>query len=479
MPIPSRFGLAHLTAWVAQGDAARLERLASEAEPFSMVTMSSLPDGSPPMRPGGLFVAIRGERRDGHDFVRDAFENGARAALVSHVPEGLPEALRPRLVLVDDPQASLQGCAAWWRRQMPARVIGITGSVGKTTTKDLIASVLSRRYVTLATEGNLNNELGLPFMLLKLTPAHQRAVLEIGISDVGEMATFARIATPDVAVVTRVAPAHLHHFRDVDTVEREKGMLVEALTPAGVAILNADDPRVARMATRAPGRVVRYGEAAGADVRAISVVDRGFAGLEMAVLYQGRTERIAVPLVGRHFVTSALAAAATGFVEGCSWDDVLAGLATEPETPRMKPRRLPSGVTLLDDTYNASPAAMRAALDVLAGAQGRRIAVLGDMFELGEYAERGHFDVGNYVPGRADHLVTVGELGALIARAAREAGMPPSSVEHAADNASAAAVIAARLRPGDFVLVKGSRGMRMDEIVRALAGDDPAGGSHH
>jgi UDP-N-acetylmuramoyl-tripeptide--D-alanyl-D-alanine ligase len=237
-------------------------------------------------------------------------------------------------------------------------------------------------------------------------------------------------------------------------------------------VLNADDPRVARMAGRAPGRVVLYGEHEAADVRATEVELRGTEGLALTISYQGHGERVHVPLVGRHFVSAVLAAAACGLVEGCAWEDVRAGLSAEINSQRLRPRRLSNGVTLLDDTYNASPDASKAALDVLAALPGRRVAVLGDMFELGDYAEVGHAEVGRYVPGRADLLVTVGELGAVIARAAAEAGLPAAGVHSFGGNDEAAAFLGARLQPGDYVLIKGSHGMHMDSLVRALMDDE-------
>ena len=279
-PPTATFGLSHLLSWLTAGDAARP---VPSGAPFGAVTMSSLPDGQPPMRPGGLFVA-HVSRRDGHDFARDAFGHGARAALVGRIPENLRAAVaegdvavadfrpgaaaspavdaaspRPLLLVVGHPLEALQGVAGWWRRRHGARVLAVAGAVGKTTTKELLANAVARRFVTLRTPGNFNNELGLPITLLGLTPAHQAAVLEIGISEVGEMATFAAVAGADVAVVTRIVPEHMEFLRDLDTVEREEGDLVAALPATGVAVLNAGDPRVARMASRTPAGVLRFG----------------------------------------------------------------------------------------------------------------------------------------------------------------------------------------------------------------------------
>jgi UDP-N-acetylmuramoyl-tripeptide--D-alanyl-D-alanine ligase len=503
----SRFGIADLVVCLGGESALAWLPGTPARAAFSTVSMSSLPDGRPPMRPGGLFVAIQGMSRDGHDFVADAFANGAVAALVARVPDALepetangqlavlrlgqgsetvqrpggppqiPNAKRVLLV-VDDPMRALQQCASWWRRRQPARVLAVTGSVGKTTTKDLLANILSRHYRVLRTEGSFNNELGLPLTLLQLTAAHERAALEIGISEIGEMEAFATIAVPDVAIVTRVAPAHMQQFGDLDTVEREKGHLVAALPPGGVAVLNADDARVARMAERTGARVVTYGETADADVRATEVTPRGHDGLAFRLHRGGHSEPVFVKLSGRHFTTAALAAAAAAFDEGCTWDEVIAGLAENVRVRRLQPVPLAGGVVLLDDSFNASPAATVAALDVLAACRGRRWAVLGDMLEFGAAAAAAHREVGRHVPGRADELVLVGELAAGIGQGALEAGFPASLLHVCQSNSAALDLLRARLAPGDFVLVKGSHSTRMDEIVRGLGGASTAGGAH-
>jgi UDP-N-acetylmuramoyl-tripeptide--D-alanyl-D-alanine ligase len=390
--------------------------------------------------------------------------------------------------VVEHPLGALQGVAAWWRRRHGARVLAVAGAVGKTTTKELLANAVSRRFRTLRTPGNFNNELGLPITLLGLTPAHEVAVLEIGISEVGEMATFAAVAGADVAVMTRIVPEHMEFLRDLDTVEREEGVLIESLSATGVAVLNAGDPRVARMATRTRARVIRFGSgegpggavgAAGADVWATAVRDHGLAGMTFtlhAPAIPGGPRAVRLPLMGRHFLTAALGAAGAAFAAGCGWTDVLAGLEQVPDTRRLAPRLLSGGVTLLDDAYNASPDSTRAALDVLAGlpgAGGRRLAVLGDMLELGDYAPVAHRDVGAHVPGRADVLITVGDLGREIARAAREAGVPPASVHECESAEDAVSLLLHLLRPGDTLLVKASHGMHLERVVEALEAPGP------
>lgn len=497
------FSPEHVIEWAASPAADASPPVTARpfgARPFTAVTMSSRPDGWPQMRPGGLFVAVRGDRRDGHDFVADAFANGAIAALVDHVPaalaadvsagriavvslgwtgpEGLPEVSGPCLFLVDPATGtvgSLQRLGGWWRRRWGGRVVAIAGSVGKTTTKDLVAAILRRRFRSHATAGNLNNELGLPITLLGLDGTHEVAAVEIGISAPGEMATFAGIAAPDVAVMTRIEAEHLEFLRDLETVEREEGTLVASLGASGVAVLNADDPRVAAMASRTSARVATFGTREQATTRAARIEVLGLEGTRFRLLHEGHERDVRLPLAGRHFVGAALAAAAAGFAVGCDWDDVVAGLEAPPASPRVRvvqPRR---GLTLIDDTYNASPASCFAALDLLdeaAVARGaRRVAILGDMLELGEAAVEAHAQVGAYARDRVDALIAVGEESRETARVAVASGMDARDVAWVPRAGDAADAFDSWRHATDniVVLVKGSRGMRMEEATRALA----------
>lgn len=495
-----RFGPRDLARYLAQERgwplAASLPTGPAPIGAFSAVTMSSRPDGSPPMRTGSLFVAVRTRRGDGHHYVQDAFRNGARAALVAQVPDELCGAKRdavqvldfrpgasrvpdlsslaaskPLLYLVSDPEAALQRVSAWWRRQFAARVIGITGSVGKTTTKELVAACLSPCYRVLRNPGSFNNELGLPFTLLELTGSHERVVLEIGVSALGEMALFSSLAGPHVAVVTAVAAAHLEAFRDLETVAAEKGELVAAIPADGLAVLNGDDPHVAAMANRTRARTLLYGRGKECQVRADRVEARGLEGISFVAHASGTTRPLKLPLAGTHFVYAALAALAVALEEGVPFDDVVAALGRAPETQRLRQIVLPCGATLLDDTYNASPAATVAALELLASLSGRRIAVLGDMFELGDFAEEGHRSVGRKAAASGiDLLIVVGELASLIGDEARQTGLPEGRIQAVRDNRSAVEAMAdLRIGAGDYVLIKGSHGMHMEEIVRCLS----------
>ncbi len=435
--------------------------------------------------PGALFVALPGQRVDGHDFVADAFARGASYALVQREVPGYPmldlrrplrpehwEAFRPPAVLrVEHTLTALQQAARFWRRRLPhLRVVGITGSVGKSTTKELVAQVLAQRYRTLKNPGNLNNEIGLPLTVLRLTEGHQRAVLEMGFYVPGEIALLCAIAQPQVGVVTNIGTVHAERAGSQEAIARGKAELVEALPPApeGVAVLNYDDPWVRWMASRTQARVFFYGLNPKADLWADEVEGLGLEGIAFRLHYQGETLALKVPLLGRHSVHTALRAAAVGLVEGLTWEEIVAGLRSGHTQLRLVAVRAFNGALLLDDTYNASPQSTLAALNLLAELEGRRVAVLGDMLELGPYEAQGHEKVGLRAAQVADVLVTVGPRAEIIAQAALRAGLKPEQVVQTAEPAQAIAYLREHLRPDDVVLIKGSRGVHMDRIVAAL-----------
>ncbi|HSN73739.1 MAG TPA: UDP-N-acetylmuramoyl-tripeptide--D-alanyl-D-alanine ligase [Anaerolineae bacterium] len=436
--------------------------------------------------PESLFVALPGERTDGHAYVAHAFSRGAPAALVgrpvdapgvlvdARQPAALPPlpAGQPICILVDDPLLALQRLAAAWRVRFTPRVISITGSVGKTTTKEIAAAVLRQRFVTLKNRGNLNNEIGLPLTVLELDERHQRVVLEMGMYDVGEIAQLCRIARPHVGVVTNVGPVHLERLGTVERIAQAKAELVQALPANGVAVLNMDEPLVAAMASQTQAQVFWYGLNPDADLWADEIESEGLEGIRFRFHHQGEFLHVRVPLLGRHSVHTALRAAAVGLVEGLNWEEIVRGLQQIDVQLRLIASRGLNGATLLDDTYNASPASTMAALNLLADLpvqNGRRIAVLGDMLELGSYEEEGHRKVGVRAADVVDLLVTVGQRAQLIAEEARAAGLAPDKVL-AMDDAEAALVeLHSILGPGDVVLVKGSRAVHMDEIATALA----------
>jgi UDP-N-acetylmuramoyl-tripeptide--D-alanyl-D-alanine ligase len=432
--------------------------------------------------PRDVFAALRGERTDGHLYVAQAFSRGAIAALIdrdididatvvdarpgSVIPATLP---LPVCLRVSDVLTALQSLAGSWRARFPAlRAIGITGSVGKTSTKELTAAVLSRAFDVLKSEGNLNNEIGLPLTLLELDEHHQRAVLEMGMYARGEIAQLCSIARPAVGVITNVGPVHLERLGTIETVAQAKAELVEALPRDGVAILNYDDERVRSMASLTQARVLYYGLDPRADLWADEIHSEGLHGVHFQLHYQGEAMHVHVGLLGRHSVHTALRAAAVGLVEEMMWDHILEGLQERQAQLRLVAVPGPNGSTILDDTYNASPESTIAALNLLSELEGRKIAVLGDMLELGAHEEEGHRKVGLRVMDVAALLVTVGERGAIVADEARRNGMPAERVRACASNDEAIEYLKTAIQPEDMILVKGSRGLHMEDIVAAL-----------
>jgi len=436
--------------------------------------------------PGALFVALPGERNDGHYYVSAAFAKGAIIALVQRDMPGdfytidLREPVTyaqatslkfPVCLRVADTLGAMQTLAAYWRSRLNLRVVGVTGSVGKTTSKELIAAVLSTRYRTLKTEGNYNNEIGLPLMLLKLSEAHERAVLEMGFYQVGEIKFLCTLARPHVGVVNNVYAVHLERAGSIENIARGKGELIEALpaAPDGAAILNHDDPLVLAMRSRTRARIFTYGLDPASDVWADHIESRGLDGIYFHLHYRHETLHLKVPLLGQHSVHTALRAAAVGLVEGLMWQEIVEGLQSLGATQlRLSAVTGPGGSLILDDTYNASPESVIAALNLLNELEGRRVAVLGDMLELGAYEEPGHRLVGRRAREVVSLLVTVGPRARIIAEEAREAGLPAEAVVELSDSDEAIAYLASRIGRGDVVLLKGSRGVRMDRIAPAL-----------
>lgn len=467
-----------------------VEALAGEKSPEEVVPafrFSSAVIDSRLAQKGSLFIALKGENTDGHFFVKDAFDRGAAVALVEREPESncclldlrakpvqWPEERIsfPLCVLVPETLKALQQAAAFWRRQHMIRVVGVTGSIGKTTTKELIASVLSRRFKTLKSYGNYNNEIGLPLTLLHLGPEHERVVLEMGMYALGEIAMLAEIALPAVGVVTCVEPVHLERLGTIEKIVQAKAELVEALPPDGVAVLNYDDERVRAMKEKTRARVFYYGLDPRADLWADEIQSEGLSGVRFRFHYRKEIIHARIPLLGRHSVHTALAAASVGLLEGLSWGEIMAGLKDTSAMVRLMAVRGIRNSTILDDTYNASPPSTLAALSVLGELSGRRIAVLGDMLELGSYEEEGHRKVGRKVVEVASILITVGPRARIIAQEAQACGMPPDRIHSFDSKEEAVKLLLEILEPGDVVLVKGSRGMKMEEIVKEIIARD-------
>jgi len=433
--------------------------------------------------PGQVFVALAGARTDGHRYLAEAAVAGAAALVVSRpIPAAVLDALGDVTVLaVPDALVALGAIAAGWRARFDPLVVGVTGSIAKTSTKEAIAAVLGAAFRTLRSEGNQNNEIGLPLTLLRLDRDHRAVVLEMGMYAGGEIADLARMARPRIGVVTAVHGVHLSRLGTIGAIEQAKGELVEALPSDGVAVLNQDDRRVRRMADRTAARVLGYGFSADADVGAEDIAAAGLDGMRFTLRLPpargGRAARIParIPGLGKLSVHNALAAAAVGHAAGMAPAVIAHALAGGwPVAHRGQVIRL-GRVTLIDDSYNASPPSVTAALDLLGGLPGRRVAVLGEMLELGKGAASGHRDVGIAAAATCDLLVTVGPGATAIASGARSAGLDGSRVLEARDIQAALDLLRTRLRDGDVVLVKASRGVELDLLVDALRAELGAG----
>ncbi len=418
--------------------------------------------------PGELFVALPGDRTDGHAHLADAVRRGAAALLVTR-PAVDPASLGDvTMVRVADATAALGAVAAGWRRRFDPLVVGVTGSIAKTSTKEAIAAVLAGSRRVLKSEGNQNNEIGLPLTVLRLGPQHDALVLEMGMYVGGEIADLAAIGRPSIGVVTAVQAVHLSRIGTLEAIEQAKGELLEALPPDGTAILNADDGIVTGMDRRSAARPLRYGFAETADVRAGSVTSLGLDGMRFRLRTPAGEADVMIPTIGRLSVHNALAGAAVGVVAGLSLDAIATALRAGWAAPhRVEVVRL-RGVTVIDDSYNASPGSVRAALDLLTTIPGRPVVVLGEMLELGDEHDAGHHAVGEAAARIADRLVVVGDDAGGIVEGALAAGLPPDHIQHVGDAEAAIDALRPRLRDGDVVLVKGSRGIGLDRLVDAL-----------
>jgi UDP-N-acetylmuramoyl-tripeptide--D-alanyl-D-alanine ligase len=435
--------------------------------------------------PASMFVALPGERVDGHDYIDQAFKHGAQLAVIQKdvlteypvldirsgkLPEGFILPQQPFCLRVEDSLKALQTVARHWRRQLDLRVIGITGSVGKSTTKELVAEVLGQRYHTLKSPGNLNNEIGLPLSLLRLGTGHQRAVLEMGFYVPGEISFLCDLALPQVGVITNIGTVHAERAGSQEEIAKGKAELVQALPPApeGIAILNYDDAWVRPMASLTKASIFYYGLDPSADLWADHIESQGLEGILFRLHYRNEALHMRVPLIGRHSVHTALRAAAVGLVEGLSWAEIVYGLQSSHAQLRMVAVHTQQGALILDDTYNASPESTLAALNLLSEMEGRKVAVLGDMLELGQYEQIGHEMVGFRAAEVCDELIVVGERAPMIAWAAHQTGFPSASIQTFQTVLESIPYLQVHLAEGDVVLIKGSHGLRMDRIVSAL-----------
>jgi UDP-N-acetylmuramoyl-tripeptide--D-alanyl-D-alanine ligase len=427
------------------------------------------------LRKGELYFALRGERFDGHDFVPAAIEAGAAGIVVVEPPRGLsPDVLAGRLlIVVADTILALQALARWVRRASAARVVAVTGSAGKTTTKEIIASFLRLRHDVMHSTGNLNNHIGLPLSLLGFRLGPQVGVVELGMNHPGEIRRLVAIAEPDVRVWTNVAEVHTEFFPSLDAIADAKAEILEGASEEGLLVANRDDERVMARVSGFAGRVRTFGLSRGADVRADGVEELGLRGTRAVVHTRAGDAHWEVPLPGTGNLLNSLAALAVGLEFGVPLEGMAASVRDlKAARHRGELLRLPSGVTLLDDSYNSNPRALEVALRALAQDPhaGRKIAVLGEMLELGEQSAEMHARCGARAArsGLALLLTVGGEPARAMGAAAVQTGMKPSAVLHAATSDEAAETVLRHVRPGDIVLVKGSRGIKTDRVVERL-----------
>jgi UDP-N-acetylmuramoyl-tripeptide--D-alanyl-D-alanine ligase len=423
--------------------------------------------------PRQLFFAIRGPRFDGHDFVSQAIERGAAGAVVSKAFAARAKVnLASSLITVADPTLALQDLALAVRRKWGGRVVAITGSAGKTTTKELAAAMLARRLRVLKSPGNLNNYFGLPLALLALEPSHDVAVVELAMSEAGEIALLARISEPQFGVVTNVAPVHLQFFDSVDAIARAKRELIESLSPPATAILNYDDQRVRKFARGFDGRVITFGFDAGATFRAGNYQLTPDRGSRFSVKGLRFEREFTVPLPGRHNVMNALAAIAVARTFDIPPEAIAQALAELPTLhQRSEVLTLPGQVTVVNDSYNSNPLAMERMLETLAAwpQAGRRIVVAGEMLELGETSPDLHRNVGRQCAQRGvDWLLAVQGDARFLVEGAVEGGIPKDRAVFYSTPQEASERCLTLLRPGDLVLVKGSRGVHLEKVIELL-----------
>ncbi|MFS0727605.1 UDP-N-acetylmuramoyl-tripeptide--D-alanyl-D-alanine ligase [Paenibacillus sp. 1P07SE] len=450
-------------------------RLSSADQAAAEIRCAGVSTDTRTIGPGQLFVPLKGERYDGHAYAAAARKRGAAAALWQQDRQLPAELAGWPVILVEDTLAALQRLAAGYRRELPVRIVGITGSNGKTTTKDMVAAALATVFRVHKTSGNLNNHIGLPLTVLEMDASTEAAVLEMGMSGFGEIRLLSEIAHPDLAIITNIGDAHMQQLGSRQGIAKAKLEIADGLKSGGTLILNGDEPLLAEDAVSLPEgiRVLRFGQQPGNDY-IVQPQRMDAASSSLRISYDSETTpELTVPAAGVHNMMNAAAAVAAALQLGAAIDRIAAGLAgMQLSAMRIEKIEAYNGATVLNDAYNASPTAMRAAIDLVEQLQGYRCKwlVLGDMLELGDQEEEMHREVGRYItPAKADRVLTFGTLGACIADGAAAAfAAEPQAVRAFDDKQALGAWLRSQLSPEDLVLVKGSRGTRMEQIVQAI-----------
>lgn len=408
-----------------------------------------------------VFIATKGEKVDGHKFIPSVFEKGAMAVICEDVPEDLTGPC----IQVKDSFVALKKLAAFYRQQLDLKVIGITGSVGKTSTKEFVAGVLSARYRVWKTQGNFNNEVGLPLTVLQLRDEHEIAVLEMGISDFGEMHRLSEIARPDICILTNIGQCHLEFLGDRGGVLRAKTEIFDFMNPEGIIFVNGDDDKLITLKDKWQEKLVTFGRNQTNDVFAANEVSRGLLGSLADIQGKVNISEVQVPLPGEHMVLNALAASAVADMLGLSTEEIKAGMRTVQSVSGRSNIIPLQDFVLIDDCYNANPVSMKAAIDLLQSANGRKIAVLGDMFELGEEEEKLHFEVGEYTKGKVDILICVGDLAKYIYEGAMENKEEDTLLLYLKEKEELYLHLEHIIMPQDTILLKASHGMGFADLV--------------
>ena len=413
------------------------------------------------LQEGYVFIATKGEKVDGHKFIPSVFEKGAMAVICEEVPE----VLTGPCIQVKDSFIALKKLAAFYRQQLDITVVGITGSVGKTSTKEFVAGVLGTKYKVWKTQGNFNNEVGLPLTVLQLRDEHEIAVLEMGISDFGEMHRLSEIAKPDICVLTNIGQCHLEFLGDRDGVLKAKTEIFEFLNPNGMIFVNGDDDKLVTLRERWQDKLVCFGRGAANDVYAANEISKGLLGSTMDIVGSIELKEVQIPLPGEHMVLNALAAAAVAKYLQLSLEEIKEGIK-RVQAVSGRSNLIPyEEFVLIDDCYNANPVSMKAAIDLLQSANGRKVAVLGDMFELGEEEEKLHYEVGEYTKNKVDYLVCVGNLAEQIYKGANANKSENMTSLYLQDKEDVYKHLKEIIKPQDTILLKASHGMGFADIV--------------